>query len=104
MVYKIGIILPQLIIPLADSLNLQPSVYPDPGTYVRNLTKWLDDLGNPFVKIGLDKNGMTSIDWGVYGLPETFLIDHKGMIIHKHVGPIMKKDLEYINKLITNVK
>ena len=71
---------------------------------IRNLTKWLDDLGNPFVKIGLDKNGMTSIDWGVYGLPETFLIDHKGMIIHKHVGPIMKKDLEYINKLITNVK
>ncbi len=41
MVYKMGIILPQLIIPLADSLNLQPSVYPDPGTYVRNLTKWL---------------------------------------------------------------
>ena len=70
----------------------------------KNLLRWLDALGNPFQKIGLDKNGLTSISWGVYGLPETFFINGKGIIIYKHIGPIMKKDLEYIKNLIYDVK
>ncbi len=68
----------------------------------KKLIKWLDDLGNPFQNIGLDNDGMTSINWGVYGLPETFFINKEGMIIYKHIGPIMKKDLEYIHKLIND--
>ena len=42
-------------------------------------------------KIGLDKNGTESIKWGVYGLPETFVINKEGKIIYKHIGPILKK-------------
>ena len=68
----------------------------------KKLIRWLNDLGNPFQNIGLDDDGMTSINWGVYGLPETFFINQEGMIIHKHIGPIMKKDLEYIYKLIND--
>ena len=66
----------------------------------QNIEKWLKKDGNPFTKLGIDKDGLSSIQWGVYGLPETFLIDKNGNIIHKHVGPIMKKDLEKIESFL----
>ena len=44
--------------------------------------------------IGADRAGRGSIEWGVYGTPETFIVDGKGAIRWKHVGPITKKDLE----------
>ncbi|MEP7243491.1 MAG: DsbE family thiol:disulfide interchange protein [Gammaproteobacteria bacterium] len=47
---------------------------------------WLSELGNPYAQIAVDKEGRTAIDWGVYGAPESFLIDAKGIVIHKHVG------------------
>lgn len=50
--------------------------------------RWLDELGNPYEIVLADREGRTAIDYGVYGAPETFLIDDKGIVIHKHVGPL----------------
>lgn len=50
--------------------------------------RFLGHYGNPFVAVGADRNGRTAIDWGVYGVPETFIVDGKGRIVYKHVGPI----------------
>ncbi|MEM9439488.1 MAG: DsbE family thiol:disulfide interchange protein [Pseudomonadota bacterium] len=49
---------------------------------------FLDELGDPYERIGADRNGRAGIEWGVYGVPETFVIDAEGKIRHKHVGPI----------------
>ena len=48
----------------------------------------LGGLGNPYDAVGADDAGRAAIDWGVYGVPETFLIGKDGMILHKHVGPL----------------
>ena len=58
-----------------------------------NALKFLERFGNPFVAIGADANGRGAIEWGVYGVPETFVIDRKGMIVHKLVGPITSANL-----------
>jgi cytochrome c biogenesis protein CcmG/thiol:disulfide interchange protein DsbE len=55
---------------------------------------WLDDLGDPYSRIGQDVQGRAGIDWGVYGVPETFIIDAGGSIRYKHVGPVMDADWE----------
>ncbi len=65
--------------------------YKDPPEKAR---AWLAEMGDPFKKIGADRNGRVGIDWGVYGVPETFVIDAEGRIRHKHVGPIQARDLE----------
>jgi len=49
---------------------------------------FLEELGNPFTRIGADAKGRISIDWGVYGVPETYIVDGKGHIAYKHVGPL----------------
>ena len=49
---------------------------------------FLEELGNPFTRIGADTKGRVSIDWGVYGVPETYIVDGKGHIAYKHVGPL----------------
>ena len=46
------------------------------------------ELGNPYVVTAFDQEGRVAIDWGVYGAPETFLIDTTGNVIHKHVAPL----------------
>lgn len=51
-----------------------------------NASKWLSQWGNPYVLVGDDKDGKAAIDLGVYGAPETFLIDKKGFIRFRHVG------------------
>ena len=53
-----------------------------------NAVKFLAELGNPYDAIGADANGRVSIDWGVYGVPETFVVNAQGIITYKHVGPI----------------
>lgn len=53
--------------------------------------RFLGELGNPFTRIGADAKGRTSIDWGVYGVPETYIVDGKGRIAYKHVGPLTPK-------------
>ena len=66
--------------------------------------KWLKELGNPYSSIAIDKNGKIAIDWGVYGIPETFLINSKGIIKYRHVGPVNKKIYDKINLLINKIK
>lgn len=55
--------------------------------------QFLSRYGNPFAVIGADRNGRGSIEWGVYGTPETFILDPQGRITFKHVGPISQADL-----------
>ena len=69
-----------------------------------DLIKFLSKLGDPFNAIIGDPDGVVSIHWGVYGLPETFIVDKKGQIRHKHLGPIMKRDLSKIQKIIYQLK
>ena len=54
-----------------------------------NTKKFLDDFGNPYDKIGIDNSGKIAIEWGVYGVPETFLINEEGKIIYRHAGPLL---------------
>ena len=65
-----------------------------------NTVKWLKDLGNPYSDIPIDENGSIAIDWGVYGIPETFLINSKGIIKYRHAGPITDEVYNKINKII----
>ena len=53
--------------------------------------QWLQRLGNPYQFIAADQTGRIAIDWGVYGAPETFLIDKNGIIRHKVIGPLSDK-------------
>lgn len=55
---------------------------------------WLNALGNPFTRIGVDLENKAGIEWGVYGVPETYIVDGTGRIRHKHVGPLNPVDLE----------
>ena len=50
--------------------------------------QWLQSLGNPYEAIAFDATGRTAIDWGVYGAPETYIIDQQGIIRYKHTGPL----------------
>jgi len=54
---------------------------------------FLNELGNPFKAVIFDKNKRQSIDWGVYGLPETFLIDENGVVVLRIVGPLTRRVL-----------
>jgi len=58
-----------------------------------NARRFLSRYGNPFAAVGRDETGRTSIDWGVYGVPETFLIGRDGRIAYKLVGPITADNL-----------
>ncbi|MDE1174883.1 MAG: DsbE family thiol:disulfide interchange protein [Parvibaculaceae bacterium] len=77
--------------PLLDLLRTRTAVpifginYKDDPDAART---FLAQLGNPFTRVGADSKGQSSIDWGVYGVPETYVVDGKGRIIYKHVGPI----------------
>jgi len=55
---------------------------------------FLDELGNPFARTALDRNGRAGIEWGISGVPETFLIDGEGIIRYRHWGPIVGNSLE----------
>ena len=59
-----------------------------------NAARWLDTLGDPYTRTGADRDGRVAIDWGVYGVPETFVITKDGRIAHKHIGPLTRKDIE----------
>ena len=52
---------------------------------------WLDKLGDPYTRTGADVTGRVGIDWGVYGVPETFVVDRDGRIAYKHIGPITRE-------------
>jgi cytochrome c biogenesis protein CcmG/thiol:disulfide interchange protein DsbE len=59
-----------------------------------NAESFLNELGDPFTLIGFDEKGRQGIEWGVYGVPETFVLTGDGRIVYKHIGPIQNDDLE----------
>jgi cytochrome c biogenesis protein CcmG/thiol:disulfide interchange protein DsbE len=58
----------------------------------QDAAKWLSELGNPYARTGADIDGRVAIDWGVYGVPETF-VSSEGKILYKHVGPVTAEAL-----------
>jgi len=66
--------------------------------------QWLKNLGNPYSNVPIDKNGRIAIDWGVYGIPETFVVSSKGIIKYRHIGPVTKKIYKKINLLIKEIE
>lgn len=56
--------------------------------------RWLARHGNPYSAIAFDPSGKIGLDWGVYGVPETFIVDHEGIIRYKHIGPIDPQSLQ----------
>jgi cytochrome c biogenesis protein CcmG/thiol:disulfide interchange protein DsbE len=58
-----------------------------------NARRFLGALGNPYAAVGVDPNGRASIDWGVYGVPETFIVGPDGVIRYKHIGPLTPEAL-----------
>ena len=64
--------------------------------------RFLGRYGNPFTAVGVDTNGRAAIDWGVTGMPETFIVNGKGEIVYKHIGPISAETLE--SKIIPKVR
>lgn len=58
-----------------------------------NAAAFLAELGNPYARIGVDESGRVGIDWGVYGVPETYVIDGEGRVVYRHVGPIQAGDV-----------
>ena len=63
---------------------------------IKDLEVWLKKLGNPYSKIGIDKTGITGINWGVGGIPESFLIDQNGIIKYKINGVIDEKQIKIL--------
>jgi cytochrome c biogenesis protein CcmG/thiol:disulfide interchange protein DsbE len=56
--------------------------------------RWLKQFGNPYATSVIDRDGRVGIDWGVYGVPETFVIGADGKIKYKHIGPVTHESLE----------
>ena len=57
---------------------------------------WLETLGNPYNDSVMDADGRIGIDWGVYGVPETFVMDKHGIVRYKHTGPVTEEDVQLI--------
>ena len=67
---------------------------------LENIKLWFEKKGNPYKKIGFDNDGLTSIEWGVYGLPETFIVSKSGQILYRHIGPITENNIDKIVDII----
>jgi cytochrome c biogenesis protein CcmG/thiol:disulfide interchange protein DsbE len=63
-----------------------------------NARRFLGRYGNPFGMVGVDGNGRASIEWGVYGVPETFVVGREGTILYKMVGPVTPANFESVLK------
>lgn len=83
----------------AEGVTIFGINYKDKPDDARN---FLVTLGNPYTKIGADENGRGAIEWGVYGYPETFVVDRSGHIRYRHVGAITPKDLAEIIRPLLN--
>ena len=84
----------------ADGVPIQGLNYKDQSA---DATSFLLELGDPYEKIGADANGRVGIEWGVYGVPETFVIDAEGKIRHKHVGPLQARDVDGLMAVIAEI-
>lgn len=60
----------------------------------QDASRWLNTLGDPYTRTGADRNGRVGIEWGVYGVPETFVISKEGRIMYKHIGAVTPKVLD----------
>jgi len=58
--------------------------------------RWLNALGDPYTRTGADRDGRVAIDWGVYGVPETYVVGADGRIAYRHIGPLTQDDLQRI--------
>ena len=56
--------------------------------------RWLNTMGDPYTRTGADLDGRVGIDWGVYGVPETFVVDAEGRIAFKQIGPVTSETLD----------
>ena len=66
---------------------------------------WLQELGDPYSRIGYDFDNKAGIEWGVYGVPETYVIDREGRIRYKHVGPLFPETyMEVIAPLLKELR
>ena len=68
-----------------------------------NATKFLDNLGNPYYQIAGDQDGKQSIRFGIYGIPESILVNSELIILKKYIGPLNLDDLNEIQKLIKSL-
>jgi cytochrome c biogenesis protein CcmG/thiol:disulfide interchange protein DsbE len=67
--------------------------------------RWLNTLGDPYTRTGADRDGRVAIDWGVYGVPETFVVGADGRIAHKQIGPVTEQALhETILPLVVRLR
>ncbi len=82
----------------ASKLSLEEEMH----LATQRANQWLNEKGNPYFLSVLDLNGKVGLDYGVYGVPETFLIDANGMIQFKHLGPITPDVLQ--NKLLPQIE
>ena len=64
--------------------------------YGDDALQWLATLGNPYTAVAVDTKGMAGIDWGVVGVPETFVIDKKGIVRYKFTGPVYANAVDEI--------
>jgi cytochrome c biogenesis protein CcmG, thiol:disulfide interchange protein DsbE len=67
---------------------------------------WLSQLGNPYETVAADRDGRVAIDWGVYGAPESFLVDPQGIVVEKHIGAMTMEDWQkkFLPHLAANVQ
>ncbi len=63
-----------------------------------NARRFLGRYGNPFAAVGTDNNGRAAIDWGVYGVPETYVVGRNGLIAFKLIGPITPANFDIVLK------
>lgn len=73
-----------------DGLQVTGVNYKD---VAENARRFLGQLGDPFEAVGVDADGSTAVNWGVYGVPETFIVDGAGIIRYRHVGPLTASNL-----------
>ncbi len=67
-----------------------------------DVAKWLKKNGNPYTAVGFDPDGRVSVEWGVTGVPETFIINADGVVIYKHSGPMTAKVLK--DKILPKIR
>ena len=82
---------PSLVAMAAEGVPIYGVNYKDKP---ENALAFLAELGNPFEKMGADATGRMGLNWGLYGVPETYLIDGEGRILLRHAGPITQRVVE----------
>lgn len=82
----------ELLVMMADTIDV-PIYGLNYKDQIPDAKRWLQQFGNPYEAIGFDGEGRVAIDWGVYGAPETFVIDKQGHVRYKHIGPLTHEAL-----------